>query len=39
MTEESQKRLRRKIEDCLRKYASLEQLIQIARMLGVKVED
>jgi len=35
MTEE-QKKLRRKIEDFLRKYASPEQLEKIARILGIK---
>ena len=34
MTEE-QKKLRRKIEDFLRKYATIEQLEKIARILGV----
>jgi len=35
MTEE-QKKLRRKIEDFMRKYASPEQLEKIARILGIK---
>jgi len=35
MTEE-QKKLRRKIEDFLRKYASPEQLEKIAKLLGIK---
>jgi len=35
MTEE-QKRLRRRIEDFLRKYATNEQLEKIAKILGIK---
>jgi len=36
MTPDEQKRLRRRIEDFLRKYATVEQLLQIARILGIK---
>lgn len=39
MTPEKQKHLRRKIEDYLRKYATLAQLLEIARILWVKTED
>ena len=35
--EEEHKRLRRRIEDALRKTASLEELKEIARTLGVKI--
>ena len=35
--EEEHKRLRRRIEDALRKTASLEELKEIARLLGVKI--
>jgi len=35
--EEEHKRLRRRIEDALRKTASLEELKEIARILGVKI--
>ena len=35
--EEGHKRLRRRIEDALRKTASLEELKEIARTLGVKI--
>jgi hypothetical protein len=38
MTPEEQKHLRRKIEDYLRKYASLMQLLEIAKLLGVKYD-
>jgi len=36
MTPEEQKHLRRKLEDFMRKYATLAQLLEIARILGVK---
>jgi len=36
MTEEQTKRLRRRIEDFLRKYATPTQLMKIARILGIK---
>ena len=38
MTPEEQKHLRRKVEDYLRKYCTLAQLLEIARILGVKYE-
>lgn len=39
MTEEQIKKLKRRIVDYLHKYASIEQLLQIAKFLGVKTED
>jgi hypothetical protein len=39
MTEEQVKKVKRRIVDYLHKYASLDQLLQIAKFLGVKVED
>ncbi len=39
MKSEEEKRLRRKIEDFLRKYATLAQLKEIARLLGIKTDD
>ena len=39
MTEEQTKKLKRRIVDYLHKYATIEQLLRIAAMLGVKVED
>jgi len=36
MTPEEKKHLRRKLEDFMRKYATLAQLLEIARILGVK---
>ena len=35
--EEEHKRLRRRIEDALRKTASWKELEEIARLLGVKI--
>ncbi len=31
-------KLRRRIEDYLRKYATVEQLVQIAGILGIKIK-
>ena len=39
MTEEQVKKLKRRIVDYLHKYATISQLLAIAAMLGVKVED
>ena len=39
MTEEQVKKVKRRIVDYLHKYATIEQLLKIAAMLGVKVED
>ena len=39
MTEEQVKKVKRRIVDYLHKYASIEQLLQIAKFLGVKTED
>ena len=39
MTEEQVKKLKRRIVDYLHKYATIEQLLKIAAMLGVKTED
>ena len=39
MTEEQVKKLKRRIVDYLHKYASIEQLLRIAALLGVKTED
>ena len=39
MTEEQVKKIKRRIVDYLHKYASIEQLLQIAKFLGVKTED
>jgi len=36
MEDETIKKLRRRIEDYLRKYATLAQLMTIAKILGVK---
>jgi len=36
MTPEEQKRLKRRIVDFLFKYSTLAQLLEIARILGVK---
>lgn len=33
------KKLRRRIEDYLRKYATITQLIAIAKLLNIKIED
>ena len=38
MTEEQVKKLKRRIVDYLHKYASIEQLLRIAALLGVKTE-
>ena len=39
MTEEQVKKLKRRIVDYIHKYATIEQLLRIAAMLGVKTED
>ena len=39
MTEEQVKKIKRRIVDYLHKYATIEQLLKIATLLGVKVED
>ena len=39
MTDEQIKKVKRRIVDYLHKYASIEQLLQIAKFLGVKTED
>ena len=39
MTEEQVKKIKRRIVDYLHKYATTEQLLRIAAMLGVKIED
>ena len=39
MKEEQVKKLKRRIVDYLHKYATISQLLAIAAMLGVKVED
>jgi hypothetical protein len=39
MTEEQVKKLKRRIVDYTHKYASLEQLLKIALLLGVKTGD
>ena len=39
MTEEQVKKVKRRIVDYLHKYATIEQLLKIAAMLGVKTED
>ena len=39
MTEEQVKKVKRRIVDYLHKYATIEQLLQIAKFLGVKTED
>ena len=39
MTDEQVKKLKRRIVDYLHKYATIDQLLQIAAFLGVKTED
>ena len=39
MTDEQVKKIKRRIVDYLHKYATIEQLLQIAKFLGVKTED
>ena len=39
MTDEQLQKIKRRIVDYLHKYATIEQLLKIAAMLGVKVED
>ena len=39
MTDEQVKKLKRRIVDYIHKYASLEQLLKIALLLGVKTGD
>ena len=39
MTDEQIKKVKRRIVDYLHKYATIEQLLKIALLLGVKVED
>lgn len=39
MTEEQAKKVRRRIVDYLHKYSTVEQLLIIARILGVKTGD
>ena len=39
MTDEQVKKIKRRIVDYLYKYATIEQLLQIAKFLGVKTED
>ena len=39
MTDEQVKKIKRRIVDYLHKYASIDQLLQIAKFLGVKTED
>ena len=39
MTEDQIKKIKRRIVDYLHKYATISQLLAIAAMLGVKVED
>ena len=39
MTEEQAKKLKRRIVDYLHKYATIEQLLRIGALLGVKTGD
>ena len=39
MTEEQVKKIKRRIVDYLHKYATIEQLLKIAALLGVKTGD
>ena len=39
MSEEQVKKIKRRVVDYLHKYATIEQLLKIAAMLGVKTED
>ena len=39
MSEEQVKKIKRRIVDYLHKYATISQLLAIAAILGVKVED
>ena len=39
MTEEQAKKIKRRIVDYLHKYATIDQILKIAVMLGVKTED
>ena len=39
MTDEQVKKIKRRIVDYLHKYATISQLLAIAAILGVKVED
>ncbi len=39
MTEEQVKKLKRRIVDYLHKYATIDQLLKIAALLGVKTGD
>lgn len=39
MNQEEQKKLRRKIEDYLRKYATIELLLKIAALCGIRSGD
>ena len=39
MTDEQIKKVKHRIVDYIHKYATIEQLLRIAAMLGVKVED
>ena len=39
MTEEQAKKIKRRIVDYLHKYASIDQLLKIAKFLGVKTEE
>ena len=39
MTDEQVKKIKRRIVDYLHKYATIEQLLKIAALIGVKVED
>ena len=39
MTDEQVKKIKRRIVDYLHKYATIEQLLKIAKFLGVKTED
>jgi len=39
MTDEQVKKVKRRIVDYIHKYITIEQLLMIARILGVKTED
>ena len=39
MTEEQVKKIKRRVVDYLHKYATIEQLLRIAALLGVKTGD
>jgi hypothetical protein len=39
MSAEQAKKIKRRIVDYLHKYATIQQILQIAQILGVKLED